>query len=250
MRYSIRIGRSFQTRIRVHYSWVLAVILITFAVTTQFSTDYPFWLRIASGIGASLLFFTAIGIRELVIILVATYKGIDVESVTFFAFGGLLEVDSKTTSPAHESMLSLTGMLGNLIITGIFYISYIFLPETVPIMVNVIIKWLAFLCFTLTLFHIVPGYPLEGGRIFRAILWKVLNNGRRATQIASWVSWVLGIGIVIAGILMLVFTIERFTGVFLVAIGLILQNAATHSRRQLYTLEAQIPVDTLEPENI
>jgi len=229
-------GRFFRTRLRVHYSWIIAFILITWAVTTQFSTDYPLWIRIVSGIIAGVSFFLAITFRELVLILMAIYKGIEVESVTLFAFGGLIDVDQETTSPQHEFILAISGILGNLTITGIFYITNMLLAETIHIMVDVITKWLAFLYFTLTIFHVVPAYPLEGGRFLRAILWKVLGNVHRSTQIAGWISWVLGIIIVIGGILILVFTIERFTGAFLIVIGLILQNAATHSRHQLPTI--------------
>ncbi len=238
MRSSLRMGRFFRTRLRVHYSWILAFILITWAVTTQFSTDYPFWIRIASGAIAGVSFFLAITFRELVLILMAIYKGIEVESVTLFAFGGLIEVDQETTSPQHEFMLAISGILGNLAITGIFYITNVLLTETIHIMVDVITKWLAFLYFNLTIFHVIPAYPLEGGRFLRAILWKVLGDVHRSTQIAGWISWVLGVIIAIGGILILVFTIERFTGVFLVVIGLILQNAATHSRHQLPTITA------------
>ncbi|MFC1847255.1 hypothetical protein ACFLW5_00350 [Chloroflexota bacterium] len=238
MRNTLRMGRFFKTRLRVHYSWILAFILLTGAVTTQFSTGYSFWIRIASGAIAGVTFFLAITFRELLLVLMAIYKGIDVKSVTLFTFGGLIEVDQKTTSPRHEFMLTISGILGNIAITGIFYITHILLAGTIHIIVGVIIKWLAFLYFSLTIFHVVPAYPLEGGRFLRAILWKVLGDVHRSTQIAGWISWVLGIIITIGGILILVFTVERFTGVFLVVIGLILQNAATHSRRQLSTTTA------------
>ena len=232
MRSSMRMGRFFRTRLRVHYSWIFAFILITWAVTTQFSTDYPFWIRIASGAIAGIFFFLAITFRELVLILMAIYKGIEVKSVNLFTFGGLIEVDQDTTSPQHEFMLAISGILGNLAIASIFYIANVVLPETIHIIVDVITKWLAFLYFILTIFHIVPAYPLEGGRLLRAILWKMLGDVHRSTQIAGWISWVLGIIIAIGGILILAFTIERFTGVFLIVIGLSLQNAATHSRHQ------------------
>ncbi|MFC2016648.1 hypothetical protein ACFLUF_02920 [Chloroflexota bacterium] len=231
-------GRFFRTRLRLHYSWILAFILITWAVTTQFSTDYPFWIRIAAGAIAGVSFFLAITFRELALILMAIYKGIEVESVTLFVFGGLVEIDQETTSPQHEFMLAISGILGNLAIACIFYIANVLLAETTHIIVDVITKWLSFLFFTLTLFHVVPAFPLEGGRFLRAILWKVLSDVHRSTQIAGWISWVLGIIITIGGILILVFTIERFSGVFLVLIGLILQNAATHSRHQLPTIMA------------
>ncbi|MFC1953224.1 site-2 protease family protein [Chloroflexota bacterium] len=230
----------FQARFRVHYTWIMAVLIITWAITTQFSTDIQFWVRVGSGAGASALFFTTIVIRQLILVVLASYKGINVKSVTIFAFGGLLEVDQEKTSPAQELMLALAGILSNLVITCIFYLVYVIRAQTGPIMINVIIKWLAFLYFTLTLFHFLPGYPLEGGRIFRAILWKSLNDGRRATQIVTWTSWTLGLIITVGGIFILVFTIESFTGVFLIVISLILQNAATHSRRVLN--KAVLPV--------
>ncbi|MFC1897829.1 hypothetical protein ACFLX8_04635 [Chloroflexota bacterium] len=233
MRSSLRISSFFRTHLRVHYSWILAFILITWAVTTQFSTDYPFWIRIASGAIASVSFFLAITFRELVLILMSIYKGIEVKSVTLFSFGGLIEVDQETTSPQHEVMIAISGILGNLAITGIFYIANVLLPETIHIMVDIVTKWLAFLYFALTIFHIIPAYPLEGGHFLRAILWKMLGDVRRSTQIAVWISWVLGIIIAIGGILILVFTIEHFTGVFLLVIGLILNNAATYSHHQI-----------------
>jgi len=247
MRNSFRIGRFLRIRLRLHYSWLLAVILVTWAIITQFSTDQPFWLRVASGTGASALFFLTIVVRELILAFLATRKGVDVENVIIFPFGGLLKTDQETTSPAHEFMLGLAGVLTNLIITGVYYLVYVLFAQSGPITFNVIIKWLAFLYFTLTLFHILPAFPLEGGRILRAILWKIFNNGHIATKVAGWVSWILGIIVTIGGILTIVYTIERFTGIFLVAIGLVLQNAATHSRRQLLKAASPLPPDSIEP---
>lgn len=229
----VKIGKFFRTHLRVHYSWLLAFILITWAITTQFSTDNPFVLRVASGIGASVLFFAAVLIRELILVFIAIHKGVDVESITLFPLGGIITTKQNTTSPAHEFILAFSGILGNLSITGFFYLIYVFQPDTGPVVINVISKWLAFLYFTLTLFHFVPAYPLEGGRILRAFLWKILNNGYLATQIACWTSWVFGMITAIGGILFLAFTVERFTGIFFTVVGLVLQNAATHSRRQM-----------------
>ncbi|MFC1988405.1 hypothetical protein ACFLVJ_01050 [Chloroflexota bacterium] len=248
MNYSLRFDKYFRTRLRVHYSWILVVILITWVITTQFSTDISFWQRVASGVVASALFFSAIVVREFVLVLLATYKGISIESVTIFAFGGLVRADQETTSPTQEFILALAGMLANLTITCIFYVAYIISVQTNPTMISVVIKWLAFLYFSLTLFHIIPGYPLEGGRILRAILWKVFDDGRHATQVTNWISWTLGIIITICGILVLAFTVERFTGGFLILIGLILQNAATHSRRQLHNVI--LPIEMVNEEAV
>ena len=231
MRSSYTIGRFLRTRLRIHYSWLLAFILITLAVSTQFSVDNPFWMRVAAGAGAAALYFGAIIVREMPLILMALYKGIDVKSVTFFIFGGLLEVDQKTTSAAHEMLLSLVGFFVNLLIAGIFYLVSVLAARFMTL--EIITKWLAFLFFTLSLFHIVPGYPLEGGRAFRSLLWRILDNGEKSLKIANWVSWVLGLMIAVGGLLFILFTVERLMGVFFLIAGLVLQNAATHSRRTL-----------------
>jgi Zn-dependent protease len=98
--------------------------------------------------------------------------------------------------------------------------------------IEVLVKWSAFLYFTLSLFHFIPAFPLDGGRILHVILWKAFGNTRQTIRIASWIGWIIGLLITLGGIPILVFTVEKFTGVFLIGIGLVLQNAATHSLRQ------------------
>ncbi|MFC2011096.1 site-2 protease family protein [Chloroflexota bacterium] len=241
MKSSINISRFFQARIRLHYSWILVVILISLAVATQFPTESSLWLRIALGVATAVFFFLAMIIRELILLIIAVYKGVAIESVTVFAFGGLLQFDRDTTTPSHELLLAVAGMLCNLIIAGIFYFAYVLQGDTAQIMIDVILKWLAFIYFTLTLFHIIPAFPLEGGRILHTILWKALNDIRQATRISSWIGWTSGLILVAGGIFILTFTVERFTGAFSIGIGLILQNAATHSRRQQNQITIPIP---------
>lgn len=244
MRSPIKLGGLFQTRIRIHYSWMLAIILISFNVTTQFSTESSLWLRIALGVAASVLFFLAVLLRELLLLLVAVYKGVAVESITIFPFGGLLQVNQEDAAPSRELLLAIAGMLCNLLIASMFYLAYALQGKTEQVVIVVLVKWLAFLYFTLSLFHIIPGFPLEGGRILHSILWKAFDDIRRATRIASWTGWTIGFLLAVGGILILVFTVERFTGAFLVVLGLILQNAATHSRRQQNQVIIPAPVDT------
>ncbi|MFC1949573.1 hypothetical protein ACFLW0_05320 [Chloroflexota bacterium] len=231
-RSSIKIGRFLRTRIRIHYSWILAIILITLAVTTQFSTESSLLLRILYGVAASVVFFFTIIARELVLILLAAYKGVVIESVIIFPFLGLFKFDRETTAPSHELLIAVTGMLYNLIITAAFYIAYLVSGKSDIVMIDVLLRWLAFLYMYLSLFHILPAFPLEGGRILHAILWKALDDVRRSTVISSWIGWATGLILIAGGISLLVLTGETFTGTFLIAIGLILQNAATHSRRQ------------------
>jgi Zn-dependent protease len=153
--------------------------------------------------------------------------------VTIFAFGGLIQPDYETTSPSHEILLAVSGMLLNFVITGIFYFIHPLFGDSNLELGVITVKWLAFFYFTLSLFHLVPAYPLEGGRILRGIIWKVTENVRRASRIVGITGWILGFLTMVGGILLAVFTEELFTGLFFVGLGLIIQNAATHSIRHI-----------------
>lgn len=227
------IGRLLRIHIWIHYTWILALFLIPAAVITQFSTDYPLWQRTLIGIVASLLYFLAIILRELIIGFIAVRKGVGVERVTLFLFGGLPQIDSNTTSPSVEILLAACGELFNIIIAGIFSLIYLILRHSGNVMINVLMQWLAFLCFMLVLFNIIPGFPLDGGRILRAFLWMLTGSYDRATRIAGWVSFGIGLIVAVLAITLLVNTEEWFTGVFLLTIGAVLQIAATKGRRQV-----------------
>ena len=216
MKSSVKLGRFFRTHIRIHYTWILAFALISWAISTQLSTETSLAIRIAFGVATSALFFLAMLLRELILLLLAIYKGVVVEIVTLFAFGGLLQVDRETTTPSHELLLAVAGMLCNLLIAGVFFFAHVLLGTTDRTVIDVILKWLAFLYFTLSLFHIIPGFPLEGGRILHVILWKALDNTQKASRIAGWVGWIFGLIITIGGIPILILTVERFTGIFLI----------------------------------
>lgn len=232
MRRAPNLSRFFGFRVRLHYTWLVAFVLITAAVVTQFSTDYPLWQRIILGVIASLFFFVAIIIREFALSFIATHKGITVKRITLFVFGGVREVAKESTLPSLELLLAVAGMLSNLIIAGIFYGAYFGLVYIGNIIIDVLIQWLAFIYFMLALFHFIPGFPLDGGRVLRALLWKATGNYERTIRIASWIGWGIGVIFTIGGIIVVVFTQQWFVGIILAFPGLVLQNAATHSRRQ------------------
>jgi len=226
------LGQIFGVRVRLHYTWFAAIVLLTAAVVTQFSTAYPLWQRTMLGIAASLLFFLAIITREFVLNFIATSKGLPVKSITLFVFGGVSQTAKGVTLPALELLLAVAGMLSNLVIAGIFYVVYFGLAQTGSIIIDVLVQWLAFIFFMLALFHFFPGFPLDGGRVLRALLWKTADNYERAARVASWAGWGIGVIFTIGGIVVVVTTQQWFVGILLAFPGLVLQNAATHSRRQ------------------
>lgn len=232
MRIAPHLSQISSVYIRLHYTWLLVIILMAAAVVTQFSTFYPLWQRIVLGIVASLLFLVVMAIRELVLNFVATRRGMTVKQVTLFFFGGVSQIPEESNLPALEFLLAVVGLLSNVVIAVIFYVLYIVLAHTGNVVVSVLIQWLAFIFFMLALFHFIPGFPLDGGRLLRAFLWMTTGNYERVTRITSWTGWGIGLLFAIGGILVLIITRQWFVGILLAFPGLVLQNAATYSRRQ------------------
>ena len=231
--------RILRIRPRIHYTWFLAIVLITVAIVTHFSLAHPLVQSVIVGLATSLLFLITIGAREFVLNFIATRKGIRVESVILFAFGGLPNEDRNTTAPVLELLLAISGALLNLVIAGVFSAIYFALMDTGHILVDMLVQWLAFIWLTMAIFHFVPGFPLDAGRALRALLWKITGDYEKATRIAGWTGWGIGVALTIGGIPLLVIAQEWFTGILLIAVGFILQNAATHGRRQV--LRRDIP---------
>ena len=222
-----------RVRLRLHYSWIAVFIFMTAAMITQFSTSYPFMQRLVLGVIASCLFLLIIVVRMFILTLLAIRRGAVVKSDTLFAIGGVLEVDKATTFPALEVLLAVVGFLINLLVAGVLFTIYQVMAHTGSIMAHVLVEWLAFICFMLSLVNLLPGLPLDGGRIVRAALWKATKDYDKITHIISWAGWVIGIAFTITGIVLTITTRQWFVGVLLALFGLILQNAATHQRRQV-----------------
>jgi len=225
-------------RLRLHYTWSVAFILITAVVVTQFPESYPLWQRIILGIAASLLFLATVSIRQLILNFVAIRRGIPVKNVTLFVFGGVPQTTERAALPVLELLVAAAGLLSSLIIAGVFYGIHLILVITGSIIIAGLIQWLAFICFLLALFHFVPGFPLDGGRILRAFLWRLTGDYDRATRIAIWAGRGIGLLFIIGGILVLIVTHQWFVGLAPAFMGWVLYNAATYSHRQAVLREA------------
>ncbi len=227
------LGRFFRLSLRLHSSWIIAFIFITAMMVTQFPEAYPFWERIVFGIVAGLLFFAAVSMREVILNLLALDRGIPVRRITLFIFGGVSHVAREETSPILESLLALAGLLCNLIIAGIFYGVHAALAHTGNVLINGLILWSAFMYLMLSFFHFIPAFPLDGGRLLLALLWKVTGDYDRATGIVSRAGQGLGLLFIAGGILLLALAHQWFNGVALAFIGWVLYTAAVQSRRPM-----------------
>ncbi len=225
------VGQFFRIRLRLHYGWAIAFFLITAVVVTQFAEAYPLWLRTVLGIAAVLLFFAALGVREVILNFLALSRGIPDKRVTLFVFGGVSQIAEEETTPVIELLLAMAGLLCNLIITGILYGIYSILVSTGSTMLAGLILWSAFLYFMLSLFHFIPAFPLDGGRLLRALLWKLTGSYNRATSITSWAGQGVGLFLIAAGVVILILENQWFNGLALAFVGWVLHIAAMQSRR-------------------
>ena len=232
------INRMLGVRLRLHPTWAVAFILIIAMVVTEFPEAYPLWQRIILGIAASLLFFIAVGFREVILNFLAINRGIPLQRVTLFAIGGLPQIPKGDTRPLLELLMVAAGLLVNLAIAGILYTVHSALVNTTNVIIDGIILWTAYLYFLLAIFHFIPVFPLDGGRLLRVLLWKLTGDYDRATNIASWAGQGLGFLLIAFGILLLVLSRQWFNGLTLIFVGWVLYLAAAQSRRQTALREA------------
>jgi CBS domain-containing protein len=130
------------------------------------------------------------------------------------------------------------GLLLNLMIAGILYAVHSALVNTANVVVDGIVLWTTYLYFLLALFHFIPVFPLDGGRLLRTLLWKLTGDYDRATNIASWAGQGLGLLLIAYGLLLLVLSRQWFNGLTLIFVGWVLYLAAVQSRRQTALREA------------
>lgn len=232
MRSFPNLNRIFGVSLRLHYTWAFAIVLIIAIMVTLFSSAYPLWQRLSLGLATGLIFLISVSIQEFIISLTAISRGIPLKRTTLFVFGGAPQISKESTSPVLELLLAATGLLSSLLIAGVFYGIYAALVNASSIVTADLLQWLAFIYFMLFLFHFIPGFPLYGGRILRAVLWQATSNYERATLIASWIGWCVGLLFIAGGILLLLAEFQWANGLALAGAGWVLLTAAAQGRRQ------------------
>lgn len=230
------IGQSVKlTRIRgidvgVHYSWFIVFVLITFSLTARFASEHPHWTlaeHYMVGIATSLLFFSSILVHELAHSFVALTKGIPVRSVTLFVFGGVAQIGREPDRPMTEFQIAIAGPIASaLLALGFGVIAHLGGDQFERL--SALAGWLSSINVILALFNLVPGFPLDGGRIFRAALWHMTGSLTKATRIAAGTGQGIGYVLIFLGIVT-GFTANWFSGLWLAFIGWFLMNAAQES---------------------
>ena len=234
MNANIKLGRIGGISIGLHASWFLVFGLITLSLTSgYFAQEYPDLSTIAHlglALATSLLFFSSVLLHELGHSIIAQRNKIPVKGITLFIFGGIAQISREPDSPGVEFRIAIAGPLVSFGLAGLFG-SLFLLSNQIPIL-GASSAYLMRLNLTLALFNLIPGFPLDGGRILRALVWKLTNSYQRATQIASIGGQIIAFGFIGFGILG-IFAGQLVDGLWLLFIGWFLQNAASYTSQQM-----------------
>ena len=246
----ILIGRILGIPIYLHSSWFIVFALITFSLVQQFHTQHPQWSQAQHwtvGVLTSLLFFGSVLFHELSHSVVALRYKIPVVSITLFVFGGVARIGRDASSAKQEFLIAAAGPASSYLLAGGFYLLSGAFPEST--MTAALAGWLMNINFWLATFNLIPGFPLDGGRLLRAIAWGISGNFTRATKVASrggqffaYLFILYGIWSALSG--------EIFEGLWVAFIGWFLLTAAAESyaqvamRDQLQGLQASSVMST------
>jgi Zn-dependent protease/predicted transcriptional regulator len=230
----LRIGRILGIPIYVHPSWMIIFVLITMSLAMQFTQEHPQWTSVqhwSVGIATSLLFFASVIFHELSHSVVARFYKIRVISITLFVFGGVARLGREPAKPIQEFNIAIAGPIASLGLALGFYSLTLFFPYAE--MVGALAVWLWQTNAALALFNLLPGFPLDGGRVFRAIVWGVTKDFSRATTIAGISGKVVAYGLIVFGAWLGITKGQWTSGLWMAFIGWFLLNAAQESVAQV-----------------
>lgn len=252
--HSVRLGRIFGIEIAFDYSWLFIVFLLTWSLASTFAHLHPDWSGYASlavALVAALLFFLSVVLHELAHSLVARAFGVPVRNITLFLFGGVSNIEREPPSPKAEFLTAIVGPLTSIVI-GIVLMAIGSAAVDVPFgstsgavlsrlgAGETLLLWLGPINLLVGVFNLIPGFPLDGGRVLRSILWAATHNLHDATRWASAVGQAIGWGFVFLGVAIAFGAYVPFfgrglvSGLWLAFIGWFLSSAAAQTwRRQL-----------------
>jgi len=269
----IRIAKLFGIDIEIDWSWLLILMLVVWDLSTTFAQIHPDWstfFGITMGILAALLFFLSVLLHELAHSLVAKSQGLPVSKITLFLFGGVANIREEPKSPGNEFTMAILGPVTSIVIGFVLLLlagiglQVQDLSQFDPMeflqglgAFRTLAVWLGSINVILGVFNLIPGFPLDGGRVLRSIIWAITDNLRTATRWASYVgqgiAWVMitgGIAMVF-GIQIPLFGQGVVNGVWMILIGWFLNNAAIRSYQQLVIRDVleNVPVRQMTKRN-
>jgi Zn-dependent protease len=239
MKAQIKLGRVFGVEIGLQYNWFVIALLITLSLAEHFGQTNPDWPRGVTWLLALVtagLFFAALIAHELAHATVARARGLPVRSITLFALGGVAQIEKEAMDPKTEFWMGIVGPVASALIGAAFLALAAALgwvpTGTPPPPLLAMLVWLGYINIGLAAFNMVPGFPLDGGRVLRAILWWTTGDARRSTQIAARVGQIVAFGFIVLGISRF-FAGAGIGGLWIAFIGWFLMEASRASQVQV-----------------
>ncbi|HWH38047.1 MAG TPA: site-2 protease family protein [Candidatus Limnocylindrales bacterium] len=233
---SVRLFTIRGIEVGVHYSWLIIFALLTWSLAIfgfrQFGvelSEIEYWVLAAI---ASLLLFVSVLIHELAHSFMALARGLAAKSITLFIFGGVSNLGGEAKKPSTEFLVAIVGPLTSFALAVPAALLWAATWESEP-RIGLVAGYLAIINVILGLFNLIPGFPLDGGRVLRAILWTATGSVRRATEGAATVGKVIAWGLFGFGLFQILALGNLFGGIWMAAIAWFLHNAASASVQQV-----------------
>ncbi len=234
MQSSLRIGKIAGITIYIHISWIIILVFLTLSLATDwFPQLYKGWSSSTYwivGLLSALLLFVAVLLHELAHSLVARARGLPVNNITLFIFGGVSNIEEEPKSPGVEFQMAFVGPLVSLLIGIIAYLLDLAVRNGSPL--DAILGYLAVSNILLGIFNLIPGFPLDGGRVLRSIIWKASGSLRKATRATTIVGQFIAYLFILWGIWQF-FGGNILNGIWIGFIGWFLLNAAQSANAQV-----------------
>jgi Zn-dependent protease/predicted transcriptional regulator len=232
MESNIKLGRLFGIEIGINYSWFIIFCLITFTFWETFSSQHVGWpdyMPVVAAVVASALFFFSILGHELSHSIIALWNGLPVHSITLFIFGGVSRIEKEAGTAMMEFWVAVVGPVSSLVIAAAFWGISLLVDVSTPI--GAVAYWLAVVNLSLAIFNLIPGFPLDGGRVLRAVIWGISGSSQTGTRVAAAMGQAVGYLLIMVGLFSAFIIRNYLGGLWLAVIGWFLVNAARSTRR-------------------
>lgn len=241
MKSQIKVGTVFGVELGLHYSWLVIALLITFSLVAQFHavnhdwSDAVVW---STAILTGVLFFACLFAHELSHAIVAKARGIPVHKITLFLLGGVAQIEKEASDPKTEFWMAIVGPITSGVL-GVVMLALARLCGWVPWTSattpgTALLVWLGYINLALGAFNMIPGFPLDGGRVLHAILWWTMDDAERSTRAAAVVGQIIAVFFIAFGILRF-FQGAGLGGLWIAFIGWFLLQAAGATYMQVKT---------------
>jgi len=236
MKASFKLFRIAGITIGIHYTWIFALIFFSWTLAGgYFPVTYPGWSTAVywiTGIIAALLIFVSVLLHEMAHSLVANARGITVHSITLFLLGGASNMEEEPQKPAAEFAMAIVGPVTSLVLALIFW-GLAKIPQDTTAPLTAVLTYMAVINLYLGIFNLLPGFPLDGGRVLRSIIWGSTGNLTRATDIAGLVGQIFGWVFIGLGVYLIIVFNTWFGGLWIAFIGWFLNVSADASRKEI-----------------